>query len=40
MNHIKIIYVLLSAFAASLVAVFGKIWLQGVDTNIATAIRE
>lgn len=34
-----IIFALLSAFTASLVAIFGKIGLSGVDTNTATAIR-
>lgn len=34
-----IIFALLSAFTASLVAIFGKIGLSGIDTNTATAIR-
>jgi transporter family protein len=34
-----LIFALLSAVAASLVAVFGKVGLQGVDSNTATAIR-
>jgi transporter family protein len=34
-----LIFALLSAVAASLVAVFGKMGLQGVDSNTATAIR-
>ena len=34
-----IIYALLSAVFASLVAIFGKIGLKDVDTNTATAIR-
>ncbi|MNM91141.1 EamA-like transporter family protein [compost metagenome] len=34
-----IIYALLSAVAASLVAIFGKIGLQNIDANAATAIR-
>ncbi len=34
-----IIFALLSAFMASLVAIFGKIGLEGIDTNTATAIR-
>ncbi len=34
-----VIFALLSAFFAALVAIFGKIGLQGVDTNTATAIR-
>lgn len=34
-----IIFALLSAITAALVAIFGKIGLQGIDTNTATAIR-
>jgi transporter family protein len=34
-----LIFALLSAVAASLVAIFGKMGLQGVDSNTATAIR-
>lgn len=34
-----LIFALLSAIFASLVAIFGKIGLQNVDTNTATAIR-
>lgn len=34
-----IIFALLSAVFAALVAIFGKVGLQGVDTNTATAIR-
>lgn len=33
------VYALLSAFFASLVAIFGKIGVQGVDSNLAVAIR-
>ena len=33
------IYALLSAFFASLVAIFGKIGIKGVDSNLAGAIR-
>lgn len=33
------IYALLSAFFAALVAVFAKIGIKGVDTDLATAIR-
>lgn len=33
------IYALLSAFFASLVAIFGKIGVQDVDSNLAVAIR-
>lgn len=36
---IWILYALLSAFFASLIAVFGKIGLQNVDTTLATTIR-
>jgi len=39
MDYFWIIYALLSALAASLVAIFGKIGLQGIDTNTATTIR-
>ncbi len=34
-----LIYALLSAFTASLVAIFGKIGLQNLDANTATAVR-
>ena len=34
-----IIYAILSAFFASLVAIFGKIGIQGVNSNLAVAIR-
>ena len=34
-----LIYALLSAVFASLVAIFGKLGLQNIDSNIATAIR-
>jgi transporter family protein len=33
------IYAILSAFFASLVAIFGKIGIQGVNSNLAVAIR-
>ncbi len=33
------IYALLSAFFAALVAVFAKVGIKGVDTDLATAIR-
>jgi len=33
------IYAILSAFFASLVAIFGKIGIAGVDSNLAVAIR-
>jgi bacterial/archaeal transporter family protein len=39
MNHLWLIFGLLSAVCASLVAIFGKIGLQTVDSNTATAIR-
>lgn len=39
MEHSWIIYALLSAVTAALVAIFGKLGLQGIDTNAATAIR-
>ncbi|MBU0615872.1 MAG: EamA family transporter [Nanoarchaeota archaeon] len=39
MEYIWLVYALLSAFAASLVAIFGKIGLQGIDSNTATTIR-
>lgn len=34
-----ILYAILSAFFASLVAIFGKIGVKGVDSNLAVAIR-
>jgi transporter family protein len=34
-----VIYALLSAFFASLVAIFGKIGIKGVSSNLAVAIR-
>lgn len=39
MEHLWLIYGFLAALTASLVAVFGKIGLQSVDANSATAIR-
>lgn len=39
MNHAWLIFALLSAVTAALVAVFGKIGLQKVDANTATAVR-
>lgn len=39
MNYSWLIYALLSAFMAALVPIFGKIGLQTVDVNTATAIR-
>lgn len=34
-----IVYAILSAFFASLVAIFGKIGIKGIDSNLAVAIR-
>ena len=34
-----VVYAVLSAFFASLVAIFGKIGIKGVDSNLAVAIR-
>ncbi|ABP67311.1 EamA family transporter [Caldicellulosiruptor changbaiensis] len=39
MNYLWLIFGLLSALFASLVAIFGKIGLKNLDTNVATAIR-
>ncbi|ACM60722.1 transporter family protein [Caldicellulosiruptor bescii] len=39
MNYLWLIFGLLSALFASLVAIFGKIGLKGIDTNVATSIR-
>jgi len=39
MEYTWLIFALLSAFTASLVAIFGKIGLQKIDANTATAIR-
>lgn len=39
MEHLWLIFGLLSAVTAALVAIFGKIGLQTVDANTATAIR-
>lgn len=39
MDYLWLIYGLLSAVTAALVAVFGKIGLQSVDANTATAVR-
>jgi len=39
MSYLWLLFALLSAFFAALVAIFGKIGLEGVDTNTATAIR-
>ncbi|SFB39947.1 transporter family protein [Cohnella sp. OV330] len=37
--RIWLIYALLSAAAAALVAIFGKVGLQNIDSNAATAVR-
>lgn len=34
-----VLYAVLSAFFASLVAIFGKIGIKGIDSNLAVAIR-
>ncbi len=34
-----VVYALLSAFFASLVAIFGKIGIRGIDSNLAVALR-
>ncbi|WAM33011.1 EamA family transporter [Caldicellulosiruptor morganii] len=39
MNYLWLLFGLLSALFAALVAIFGKIGLKGLDTNVATAIR-
>ncbi|MEI7475126.1 MAG: EamA family transporter [bacterium] len=39
MSYLWLIYALLAAVMASLVSIFGKIGLQSVDANTATAIR-
>jgi len=39
MEYLWLIFALLSAITAAAVAIFGKIGLQGVDPNTATAIR-
>lgn len=38
-DYLWLIFALLSAATAALVAIFGKIGLQGIDSNTATAIR-
>lgn len=38
-DFLWLVFALLSAATASLVAIFGKIGLQGIDTNTATAVR-
>ena len=39
MEHLWLVFALLSALTAALVAIFGKIGLQSVEANTATAIR-
>ncbi|MGV8141051.1 MAG: EamA family transporter [Candidatus Woesearchaeota archaeon] len=39
MEYLWLIFALLSAISAAAVAIFGKIGLQGIDPNTATAIR-
>ena len=39
MESLWIIFALLSAFTAALVAIFAKIGLESIDTNTATALR-
>lgn len=34
-----IVYALLSAVTGGLVAIFGKLGLKNIDTNVATAVR-
>ena len=38
-EHLWLIYALLSAVAASFVAIFGKIGMKGIDSTLATAVR-
>ena len=39
MSYLWLLFAFLSAICASLVAIFGKIGLKGIDSNSATAIR-
>ena len=39
MQYAWLIFALLSALGAALVAIFGKVGLQGVDSHVATTIR-
>lgn len=39
MAYSWLIYALMSAIMAALVAIFGKVGLQGIDSNTATAVR-
>ncbi|OPZ77321.1 MAG: EamA-like transporter family protein [Alphaproteobacteria bacterium ADurb.Bin438] len=38
-KYLWLVYALLAAVSAALVAIFGKIGLKGIDSNAATAIR-
>ena len=38
-EYLWLIYAVLAAVAAALVSIFGKMGLQGIDTNTATVIR-
>jgi transporter family protein len=38
-DYLWLVFALLSAATAALVAIFGKIGLQGIDSNTATAVR-
>jgi len=38
-SHLWLIFALLSALTAALVAIFGKVGLKDIDTNTATAVR-
>jgi transporter family protein len=38
-KYLWLVYALLAAISAALVAIFGKIGLKGIDSNAATAIR-
>jgi len=38
-DYLWLVFALLSAVTAGLVALFGKLGLQGIDTNTATAVR-
>lgn len=38
-QHLWLIYALLSAVAASFVAIFGKLGMKGIDSTLATTIR-
>lgn len=39
MEHLWLLFAILSALTAALVAIFGKIGLQSIDANAATAVR-